>query len=94
MKLKFEIDRTPIEFEREPIAGRCTVKIGAVESVLESPLNPCTHLSIKLTKHWQFSVKGRDVVIQRERQRLFGGIRPQTYRVFVDWELVQQHEGY
>jgi hypothetical protein len=46
------------------------------------------------TRRWQCSVKGHDIVIEKDRPLLFAGFRPQTYRLFIDGKLVQQQSGF
>lgn len=94
VKLEFEIDGTTIEFARNPFTGQCTLNTDAGEKVLASSLNPFTHFSAKLTRQWQCSINGHQVIVEKERPLLFAGFRPQTYRIFVDGKLVQESTGY
>ena len=94
MELTFEVDGTSIKFSRNWVTGRCTLNTGTADEILQSSLNPLTHFSLNTTRRWQYSVKGHDVVIEKDRPLLFAGFRPQTYRVFVDGELVQQRSGF
>jgi len=41
--------------------------------------------------HWQDRAQG---YVEKERPLLFAGLRPQTYRVFVDGQLVHEQSGY
>ena len=61
--------------------------------VLQSSLNPFTHYSMKLKRQWHFSVEDHAVIIEKERPLLLAGLRPQTYRVFVDGKLVLERSG-
>jgi hypothetical protein len=36
----------------------------------------------------------QDVVIEKDRPSLLAGVRPQTYRIFVDGKLVQEQNGF
>jgi len=54
-------------------------------------------LEIQLVEKWSFEVgiyEKHTVRVEKERPRLLAGLRPQTYRVFVDDELVEEHKGY
>jgi hypothetical protein len=94
VKLEFEIDGTTIEFAWNQFTGRCTLNTGAGEDVLNSPLDPFAHFSTKLTRRWQCSIKGHEVLIEKTRPLLLAGFRPQTYRVFVDGKLVREQRGF
>jgi hypothetical protein len=94
VEVTFEIDGTPIKFSRNWFTGRCTLNTGTEEEILQSPWSPFTHFSLKSTRRWQCSVKGHDVVIEKDRPSLFAGVRPQTYRIFIDGKLVQEQNGF
>ena len=34
------------------------------------------------------------ITIEHERPVLFGGLRPNKYRVFVDGQMTEEHHGY
>lgn len=53
-------------------------------------------LSVTLTKRYEFAVgeqERHDIVIEKKRKLFLAGLRPQQYRVFIDGQLVQTHEG-
>ena len=94
MEITFEVDGTPIKFSRNWFTGRCTLLTGTGDEIFQSPWNPFTHFSVALTSQWQCSVKGHDVVIEKVRPLVLAGVRPQTYRIFVDGKLVQEQNGF
>lgn len=94
MKFAFEVDGTSIEFSRNWFTGQCTLTVGTESRTLASQLNPFTHYSLTLERRWAVPVNGREVVIEKQRPLLFAGLRPHTYRVFVDGNLVQERTGY
>ena len=52
--------------------------------------------SVSLTKRYEFTVGNEErhnVVIEKQRKLFLAGLRPQKYRIFIDGELVQTHEG-
>jgi len=49
---------------------------------------------MKLKRQWHFSVDGHAVIIEKERPLLLAGLRPQTYRVFVDGKFVLERNGF
>jgi hypothetical protein len=94
VELIFEVDGTSIKFSRNWLTGRCSLNTGTEDEILQSPWNPLTHFSLERKRRWQCSVKGHDVVIEKSRPALFAGVRPQTYRIFVDGKLVQEQSGF
>ena len=94
MEVTFEVDGAPIKFSRNWFTGRCTLTTGTGDEILQSPLDPFTHFSVKLTRRWQCSVEGHDVVIDKVRPLLLAGVRPQTYRIFIDGKLVKEQNGF
>ena len=61
---------------------------------LQSPWNPATHASLKLTRIWEAAVPNHKVVVEKVRPLLFAGFRPHSYRIFVDDQLVAEKTGY
>jgi len=94
MRLAFEIDGHTVEYSRNWVTGRAVLNTGTETMVLQSPTNFTTHFDVTLTKEWQCSVQGHAIRIEKKRPLLLAGIRPQTYRVFVDGELVQERKGF
>jgi hypothetical protein len=94
MEISFEVDGLPIKFSRNWFTGRCTLNIGAGDETVQSPWNPLTHFSFDASRRWQCSVKGHDVVIEKERPWLLAGLRPQTYRILIDGKLVLEKSGF
>ena len=94
MKFTFEVEGTRIEFFRSNITGRVTLTTDAGTVELQSPLNPMTHFGAFLSRQWAVTVKGHKVVIEKERPVLMAGLRPQTYRVFVDDNLIVEQTGF
>ena len=86
--LQFEVDGSAVEFSRNSFTGRCTLRTATGEIELQSPWNPFTHFSTELNKRWQASIRGHDIVIEWEHA--FIGSRPQTWRILVDGEQVQE----
>ena len=94
MDITFEIDGAPIKFSRNSVTGRCILNTGTEDQILQSPWNPLTHFSFTPTRRWRCSVKGHDVVIEKDRPLLLAGVRSQTYRIFVDGKLVHEQDGF
>jgi hypothetical protein len=52
--------------------------------------------SLSLTKRYEFTVgieEQHNVIIEKKRKLFLAGLRPQQYRIFIDGQLVQTHEG-
>jgi len=94
VQFTFDVDGTTVEFSRNWFSGHCTLHTGTRDEVLQSSLNPFTHYSMKLKRQWHFSVEGHAVIIEKERPLLLAGLRPQTYRVFVDGKFVLERNGF
>jgi hypothetical protein len=57
----------------------------------------CDYLDIELVHRWTVLVGDLEqhrVVIEKERERWFAGLRPSKYRVFVDQVLVKECSGF
>ncbi len=53
-------------------------------------------LSPFLTKRYEFTVgvqEQHQILIEKKRKLFLAGFRPQTYRIFIDGQLVQTYEG-
>ena len=54
-------------------------------------------LEVEVVQKWTFEVGAQErhqVRIEKEREKLFAPLRPHTYRVFVDGQLVDSQRGY
>jgi hypothetical protein len=52
--------------------------------------------SVTLTKRYEFTVgveERHNIIIEKKRKLFLAGLRPQQYRIFIDGQLVQTHEG-
>ena len=61
---------------------------------LQSPWNPATHLSLRLTRIWEVDIPDHKVVVEKVRPLLFAGFRLNAYSIFVDGQLVAEESGY
>jgi hypothetical protein len=94
MKLAFDVGGIAVEFSRSWFSGRVTLTADGERQVLQSPLDPFTHFSMQAQRQWQCTVNGRQIVIEKQRPVLLAGFRPQTYRIFVDGNLVVERTGF
>ncbi len=54
-------------------------------------------IEVLLVEKWSFEVgiyEKHNVRIEKQRTKLLAGLRPHTYRVFIDDELFEEHRGY
>jgi hypothetical protein len=54
-------------------------------------------IEILLVEKWNLEVgiyEKHNVRIEKERTKILSGFRPNTYRVFVDDELIEKHKGF
>ena len=94
MQLTFSIDGKKAVLKRSSMTGRISLDINGVTTTIQSPWNPATHISFQLTKSWTIDALGHHVFIEKTRPLLFSGLRPHTYRIKVDGELVAEQTGY
>jgi hypothetical protein len=100
MKFELEIgdkEKSKMEFVRNWFTGSMKVRIDGRRVVLQSPLSLTTHFTLKLKRHYEFEIGKTEkhmIVLEKERPALLAGVRPQTYRVFVDSQLFYEQSGY
>ena len=83
-----------VVFTRNWFSGLMTLSVDGAECTLQSPLNFGTHFSLNLKDAWLTHVGECALLIERIRPLWFAGLRPQTYRLLVDGELVAERHGY
>lgn len=93
MEIWFEVAHRPALFRRDATTGRAELIIDGQTITLASPLNPFTHFRIGTSKKWTRSIDGRSVEIVKDRPMLVGGIRDNTYTIFVDGREVASAKG-
>ncbi len=100
MRLTFEVgshQKSQIEFCRNWITGRAILTVDGRTATLASPWRMSTHRSPSLVHRYILIIDGEEkheVIIERERPRFFGGVRPHKYRVYVDGELMLEQAGF
>jgi hypothetical protein len=73
------------------------ILVNGEEVARRSPLSPSTHFSFTRKRRNEFvvgTVEKHQVVIEQERPLIIAGVRPQTYRVFVNGQLIHEQSGY
>ncbi|MCO6455648.1 MAG: hypothetical protein J5I93_10170 [Pirellulaceae bacterium] len=64
---------------------------------LVDPTHLSTHFNHQWVKRYTFVVgkaEPHEVTIEHERPVMLGGLRPNSYRIFVDGQMIGQHSGY
>lgn len=93
MEIDFSIGNVSAKLVRDWFFGGMKL-ITPSESVwLQHPLWPGTHFSLRLNRSWERTLSGHRVRVEKTRSLLIAGARPQSYRVFVDGELVANADG-
>ena len=93
MEIDFSIVSTPAKLRRGWLFGGMRVTTPGESFWLQHPLHPSTHISFRLERNWERTIAGHLVRVEKVRPLLVAGVRPQTYRVFVDGQLVAASRG-
>ena len=94
MRIAFDVAGTPVEFRRNAFWGSAELRVGGAAIRLQHAADPTTHFELSLTKVWRHRVGDHEVVVEKVRPLLLAGLRPQTYRVKVDGQMVAERVGY
>lgn len=97
MRFAFEVgdaEKVRVEFSRNPWIGTMRITAGGRQVAFVDPTRLSTHFDFKWVKRYTFAAGGHEVTIEHERPTLCGGLRPNTYRVFVDGQKTEEHRGY
>ncbi len=93
MEIAFSIGTIPATLRRCWFFGGMRL-VTPTESVwLQHPLRLGTQFSLRLNQHWERTISGHEVRVEKTRKLLIAGARPQSYRVFVDGKLVAGARG-
>ena len=85
---------TQARFRRNHFTGRAALSIADDTQTLQSPANLGTHFSLSSERSWRQQINGHQVEIVQDRPMLFSALRPFSYQVLVDNEVVAQKTGY
>ncbi len=94
MRIDFMIGDLPAKLLRDPVWGGMKLHTSKGAVWLQHPLQPSTHVWLRLKRRWELSVEGHAICVEKTRPAVFGGLRPQSYRVFVDGGLVADTSGF
>lgn len=100
MKFTLEVgnnERSKLDVSRNWFTGAMHVLVNGDEVAQRRWLAPSTHFSFARKRRYEFAIgkiEKHEVAIEQERPLIMAGFRPQTYRVYVDGELVHEESGY
>jgi len=80
-----------VDFSFDQFMGNLEIRIDGQQAVKDFRM-----FSVSLTKRYEFTVgeqEKHDIIIEKKRKLFLAGLRPQQYRIFIDGQLVQTHEG-
>lgn len=90
-------EKSVVELSRNWFTGGMQILVDGEQAAQQSLLSLSTHFSFTRKRRFEFvtgKMEKHQVVIEKERPLLFGGIRPHTYRVYVDGDLIHEQSGY
>jgi hypothetical protein len=100
MRFAFETgdaEKTRVEFYRNPWIGTTWIAADGERVDVVNPTDPSAHFNFRWVRRYTFDVgevERHEVTIEQERPALLGGLFPNTYRVFVDGRMTEEHHGY
>jgi hypothetical protein len=100
MRFAFDVGDTEtarVVFSRSPWVGTMHITADGQQVAFVDPTRLSTHFDFKWVKRYTFVVgrgERHEVTIEHERPVLLGGLQPNTYRVFVDGCVTEEHHGY
>jgi hypothetical protein len=100
MKFSLEIghqEKHRIDYYRNWIFGTERLLANGKLIASRNVLSPSNYVSFPLCRRYEFTVGSSEpqkVIFEKERPLLLAGVRPHTYRLFVDGTLVFEKKGY
>jgi hypothetical protein len=94
MQFSFNVginEKHRVDFSFDQFIGNLQILVDGQTAVKDFRM-----FSLSLAKRYEFSVgeqERHDVVIEKKRKLFLAGLRPQSYKIFIDGKLVETHEG-
>jgi hypothetical protein len=94
MQFSFNVgvnEKHRVDFSFDQFIGNLQILVDGQTAVKDFRM-----FSLSLTKRYEFSIgeqERHDVVIEKKRKLFLAGLRPQSYKIFIDGKLVATHEG-
>ena len=94
MQFSFRVgvsEQHQVDFSFDQFIGNLEIRVDGQPLVKDFRM-----FSLTLTKRYEFAVGAEErhqILIEHKRKLFLAGMRPQTYRIFIDGQLVQTYEG-
>jgi hypothetical protein len=94
MQFSFRVgvsEQHQVDFSFDQFVGNLEIKVDGQTAVKDFRM-----FSLSLTKRYELTVGVQEqhhVIIEKTRKLFLAGLRPMTYRIFIDGQLVQTYEG-
>jgi len=94
MQFSFRVgvsEQHQVDFSFDQFVGNLEIKVDGQTAVKDFRM-----FSLSLTKRYELTVGVQErhhVIIEKKRKLFLAGLRPMTYRIFIDGQLVQTYEG-
>ena len=93
MEVNFAVAGAAATFRWNSATGRADVMVGDDHVTLQTPAKLSTHFQLGTRRTWKQTVGGHDIEVVKDRPRMFGGLRPNTFTVSVDGKVVATAMG-
>jgi hypothetical protein len=94
MEIDFSVGGVQAVFRRNHFTGKAVLTIGDDTQSLQNVLNPGTQFSLSNARKWQRQFNGHQIEIVKDRPMLLSPLRPHSYSVLVDHQVVAERTGY
>lgn len=84
-------EKHQVDFSFDQFVGNLEIRVDGQPAIKDFRM-----FSLSLTKRYDFIVgvnERHQVAIEKKRKLFLAGLRPMQYRIFIDGQLVQTHEG-
>jgi hypothetical protein len=93
MEVKFTVGTEAATFRWTSMTGRAGISVGDEHVTLQSPWKLSTHYQLRTRRVWRHVVGGHQVEVVKERPRMMGGLRPNSFTILVDGEVAAKGTG-
>jgi hypothetical protein len=94
MEIGFSVGGVQAAFRRNHFTGKAVLMVGDDRQSLQNVLNPGTQYSLSNERKWQRQVNGHQIEIVKDRPMFLSALRPHSYTVLVDNQIVAERKGY
>jgi len=93
MDVQFSVGDLAAVFVWSSITGLAEIVMDDERVRLQSPTKLSTHFGVHRQRSWRRRIRGHEVEVIKERPWLFAGLRPHTFTVLVDGDIVASVTG-